>query len=290
MVKEIGIAGLGRIGMPAARSFLNGGYTVFGYDILKTKVDEFEALGGTPVPTAAALAKHVKTVLVMVLNDAQVIEVIAAEHGILKGSNDETVVVCMSTINRKTLETVYRECTAQKVRFLDCPFTGGPARVPSGNLTLIASGPLSVLEDLRNTLGIIGNIVYAGQQAGLGQAVKHCNQLLVAATHAATMEVITLARKLNLDPALVCDVVGKGISGSDYFRLLSESVLSKKPSPGSLGQMSKDVAIVKNTVREIGMSAYVTMATAKYFELADSMGMQQREGADLIEIVAGARD
>ena len=119
----------------------------------------------------------------------------------------------------------------------------------------------------------------------VGQAIKHCNQLLVAATHAATMEVITLARRLGLNPALVSQVVGSGIAGSDYFRLLSESVLEKTPSPGGLGQMCKDVSIVVNTAREVKMPAHVVTAASQYFLVAEALGMQAREGADLIEVV-----
>ena len=76
-----------------------------------------------------------------------------------------------------------------------------------------------------------------------------------------------------------------GIAGSDYFRLLSESVLKNKPSPGGLGQMCKDVSIVVNTVRQVNMPAYIATAASKYFSAAEDMDMSDREGADLIEVV-----
>jgi 3-hydroxyisobutyrate dehydrogenase-like beta-hydroxyacid dehydrogenase len=83
----------------------------------------------------------------------------------------------------------------------------------------------------------------------------------------------------------VCQVVGSGIAGSDYFRLLAESVLKKTRSPGGLGQMCKDLAIVANTAREAKMPALVATAAAQYFLAAEAMGMHGREGADLIEVV-----
>ena len=86
-------------------------------------------------------------------------------------------------------------------------------------------------------------------------------------------------------PDLVSQVVGSGIAGSDYFRLLADSVLQKTPSPGGLGQMCKDVSIVVNTTRDANLPAYVANATAKYFLQAETPGMQDREGADLIEVV-----
>ena len=150
-----------------------------------------------------------------------------------------------------------------------------------------------MLASVSPILEVIGNIVKAGDKPGLGQAIKHCNQLLVGATHAATMEVITLARKLGLDPGLVCRVIASGIAGSDYFRLLSESVLEGKPSPGGLGQMCKDISIVVNTARAVKMPAYVATAAFQYFLGAEALGMEDCEGADLIEVVervAGKKD
>ncbi len=125
----------------------------------------------------------------------------------------------MSTINRNSLERIADTCIQKDIKFVDCPFTGGPARIPNANLTLIAASPPELLQEISPVLNVIGNIVIAGEKPGQGQAVKHCNQLLVGVTHAAVKEVITLARALHLDPVMVCQVAGSGIAGSDYLLL-----------------------------------------------------------------------
>jgi 3-hydroxyisobutyrate dehydrogenase-like beta-hydroxyacid dehydrogenase len=285
MSKTIGIIGLGRVGIPAAKAYIKSGYSVYGYARRAEVIKEFEEMGGIYLSSPAEVAKHCNMLIVLVLNDQQVIEVISGDSGLLKGINPGSTIICMSTINRYNLESVAAQCAEKHVGFVDCPFTGGPARVPTGSLTLIAAAPQEMIDLVTPILNVIGNVVHVGNLPGLGQAVKHCNQLLVGSIHAATMEVITLARKLDLDPALVCKVVGNGIAGSDYFRLLSESVLNNKPSPGGLGQMCKDISIVSNTLDEVKMSAYIAKAAAKYFKLAEDWGMQNREGAALIEVV-----
>lgn len=283
--KKIGIIGLGRVGIPAAKAYLKNGYNVYGYARRAEVIAEFDKLGGTHLSSPEEVARHSDIVIVLVLNDKQVIEVVAGESGILKGIKTGSIIIGMSTINRSNLEYVAAQCAEKNIGFVDCPFTGGPARVPTGSLTLIAAASPELIASVTPVLDVIGNVVHVGNVPGLGQAVKHCNQLLVGSIHAATMEVITLARKLGLDPSVVCDVIGSGIAGNDYFRLLSDSVLKNKPSPGGLGQMCKDVSIVSNTVDEVKMPAYVAKAAAKYFKLAEDWGMQNREGADLIEVV-----
>jgi len=282
---NLGIIGLGRVGIPAAKAYIEKGYKVYGYARRAEVIKEFEEMGGIHQSSPEEVAKHCSVVIVLVLNDQQVIDVITGGKGILRSIKSGSTIIGMSTINRSNLESVASQCAKKNVGFVDCPFTGGPARVDTGSLTLIAAAAPELIAFVTPILDVIGNVVHVGNVPGLGQAVKHCNQLLVGATHAATMEVITLARKLDLDPSLVCQVVGSGIAGSNYFGLLSESVLDKKPSPGGLGQMCKDVAIVSNTVDEVKMPAYIAKAAAKYFRLAEDWGMQNREGADLIEVI-----
>ena len=284
-LKNIGIIGLGRVGMPVAGAYIKAGYKVFGYARRPEVIAKFEGMGGISKSSPAHLARQCKIIIVMVLNDQQVIEVISGDKGILRGVVKGSTIICMSTINRSSLEIVAEQCNEKDIGFVDCPFTGGPARVPTASLTLIAAAPEKLIVSITPVLKVIGNVYHVGDKPGSGQAVKHCNQLLVGSTHAAVMELITLARRLNLDPALVCEIVGSGIAGSDYFRLLSDSVLNNKPSPGGLGQMCKDVSIVSNTVDEVKMPAYIAKAAAKYFKLAEEWGMKNREGADLIEVV-----
>ena len=285
MAELISIIGLGRTGMPAAKAYLAAGFKVFGHDVRKEVTDEFVKAGGTIQSSPAACARQGGFILIFVLDDRQLLQVIEGDQGILASIARGTTIICMSTVSRPLIETVSAKCKSAGAAFVDCPFTGGPARIASRSLTLIAAAPDDLLQKVKPVLEVVGKIVHAGSAPGMGQAIKHCNQLFVGATHGAVMEVITLARKLSLDPALVCSVVASGIAGSDYFRMLSESVLHKKPSPGSLGQMAKDMAIVRSTLEDAHVNAIVASAAADYFSESMRQGMQGREGADLIEIV-----
>ncbi len=285
MTKKIGVIGLGRVGLVVVETYLNTGYQVYGYDIDKSKIDKLIDLGGKPLNNPSQVWDHTNTVLMLVLNDEQVVDVIQGEQGLLTNPRPNGTIVGMSTINRNCVEQVASKCDEHQVNFVDCPFTGGPARVPQGDLTLITAGLPTTLEVVKEDLAVIGKMVVAGDKPGYGQAIKHCNQLLVGVTHAATMEVITLARKLDLDVETVREVLSSGIAGSDYFGLLSKSVLEGTPSPGGLGQMCKDVSIVAKTATEQKVAALVAAAAAQYFGKAEHLKMQHLEGADLMEVV-----
>jgi len=290
MSETIGVIGLGRMGMPAARKYMRESYGVVVYEPRPEVTEEFRSAGGIAVENCMEVAQRAGTVIIYVLNDQQVIEVVTGPNGILEGCHHQTKVICMSTIDKENLEWVAEQCAKRNVGFVDCPVTGGPVRLQAGTLTLIAAAPTDVLEGCRPILEVQGQIIFAGEKPGLGQAVKHCNQLLVGTTLAATAEVITLAKKSALDPRMVCQVVGSGICGSDYFRLLASSMLDNTPSSGGLGQMCKDMGLVMNDSRRVQAPLIVASAASQYFLAALSLGMETADSSDLIKVLEKITD
>ena len=284
MNKTIGIIGLGRVGMVTAEKFIKTGYQVFGYARRPEVIAEFQKLGAVHMDNPAEVASSVEVIIILVLNDGQVKEVVAGKNGILEGASPGSTVICMSTINRNNLEWVADECAEKDIGFADCPFTGGPARVSLGTLTIIAAAASEIIEKIRSTLEVMGQITLVGDKPGMGQAVKYCNQLMVTAIHAATNELIVLAEKTGADPRQVCEVVGSGIGGSDYFRLLSKAILENTNSPGGLGQLWKDANIIVTTAREHNLPLLVAFSTTQYFNMAIAQGMGNEDAARLIDV------
>jgi 3-hydroxyisobutyrate dehydrogenase-like beta-hydroxyacid dehydrogenase len=285
MSETIGIIGLGRMGMAAAKKYIKEGYKVFGYARRPEVIQEFTKAGGMAQRNSREVAEKVGKVIVYVLNDQQVIDVVTGADGILKGSHKDTRVICMSTIDKDNLEWVADQCSINGVGFIDAPVTGGPPRIEAGTLTIIAAGDKELIEKCRALLEVQGKITYVGEKPGLAQLVKHCNQLLVATTLAAAIEIITLARKQGLDPRLVCKVVGSGISGSDWFRLITSNILDNTPAIGGLGQMCKDIGLVINDSRRVRTPLIVASAAYQYFLSALSLGMENAEVHELIKVL-----
>ena len=285
MTETIGIIGLGRMGMEAAKKYIARGYAVAGYARRAEVIREFTEAGGVALANSREVAERSGTVIVYVLNDQQVIDVVAGTDGILAGCHAATKVICMSTIDKDNLEMLAARCAEKNVGFIDCPVTGGPARVKAGTLTLIVAGAPELVEECRAVLEVQGQINLVGDKPGLAQAVKHCNQHLVATTLAATIEIITLARRGGLNVKQVCDIVGSGICGSNWFKLLTASILDNAPAPGGLGQMCKDINLVVNDGRRLRTPMVVAAAVQQYYLAALALGLENAEVHELIQVI-----
>ena len=123
MSETIGIIGLGRMGMPAAKKYIKEGYEVVGYARRPEVIEKFTSFGGKALKNSKEVAEKAGKVIVYVLNDQQVIEVVTGPDGILKGCHKDTRVICMATIDKENLEWVAEEC-AGVYRF---PFAGRPS-------------------------------------------------------------------------------------------------------------------------------------------------------------------
>ena len=121
MSEAIGIIGLGRMGMVAAKKYIKEGYKVAGYARRPEVIQEFTKAGGIALRNSREVAEKSGKVIVYVLNDQQVIEVVTGPDGILEGCHKETRVICMSTIDKENLEWVAEQCARKGVGFVDCP-------------------------------------------------------------------------------------------------------------------------------------------------------------------------
>src|SRR5512139_2534867 len=110
MSETIGIIGLGRMGMAAAKKYIKEGYNVVGYARRPEVIKEFSDAGGMVVKNGREVAERSGKVIIYVLNDQQVIEVITGPNGVLERCHKDTRVICMSTIDKDNLEWVAEQC------------------------------------------------------------------------------------------------------------------------------------------------------------------------------------
>ena len=83
----------------------------------------------------------------------------------------------------------------------------------------------------------------------------------------------------------MCDVVGSGIGGNDYFRLLSKAILENTTSPGGMGQLWKDINIVITSSRKHNLPLLVASAVAHYFNMSVAQGLHDSDSSRMIDVV-----
>ena len=83
MSKNVGLVGLGKMGLPVALSLLEHGFTVYGYR--RHMIDDFITMGGTPVASSKEVAQHSDIVLTCLPSDEALLEAVSGENGLIHG-------------------------------------------------------------------------------------------------------------------------------------------------------------------------------------------------------------
>jgi 2-hydroxy-3-oxopropionate reductase len=100
--------------------------------------------------------------------------------------------------------------------------------------------------------------VYIGE-AGAGQVTKAANQIVCSGTIAAVGEALVFAKKAGVDPVRVREALLGGFAQSRILETHGNRMLQRNFQPGfKLKLHRKDMAIVLNTARELGVALPVS--------------------------------
>ena len=205
---KIGVIGLGDMGAPIAKNLLNAGYTVYGCDTDKSKLDVFASAGGLPCGSACELAGNSGAVLTALPSSEAFIKMAASlEDALAPGK----YLVEMGTTVVHEMRRICAGFRDKGVAVLDAPMSGGPIGVERKQLQVFVGGDRAAFDFLRPVFaayGGEGQIFYCGE-SGFGQVAKGVNQLSLGLFSAAAVEILAYAKNENLDFGILREMFAK---------------------------------------------------------------------------------
>ena len=210
---RIGFVGLGSQGGPMARRIIDAGFPT---TLWARRPESLEPFADTSADVAASvrdLAAASDVLGVCVVDDAGVDEVLRGPDGALQAMSDGSVVIIHSTVHPTTCLRLQEDFPA--IHVIDAPVSGGGHKAASGELVVMAGGPVEIVDRCRPVLETFGDPVLHLGPLGAGQEAKVLNNTVFAAQLALAAEVFELAAARQLDPAAVAAVLAGG-SGRSY--------------------------------------------------------------------------
>jgi 3-hydroxyisobutyrate dehydrogenase len=205
----IGFIGLGNMGAPMAANLLKAGHRVTGFDIAPGPVAALAAAGGRAAANAADAVAAAEIVITMLPAGPQVREVYLGNGGVLGRARKDALLIDCSTIDVETARAVAAAAAEAGFDMLDAPVSGGTAGAAAATLTFMVGGGAAAFARARPVLEAMGRTIVHTGPAGNGQAVKICNNMLLAISMIGVCEALTLGQKLGLAPQTLFDVVSK---------------------------------------------------------------------------------
>ncbi|HGM4958481.1 TPA: L-threonate dehydrogenase [Serratia liquefaciens] len=284
------IVGLGSMGMGAAKSCINAGLTTYGIDLNPQALATLQQAGAKQAATSAdGFASELDALLLLVVNAAQVKQILFGENGLAAKLKPNTPVMVSSTISAADARQIEQQLLALGLNMLDAPVSGGAAKAAEGQMTVMASGAESTFQQLQPVLDAIAGKVYRiGEEIGLGATVKIIHQLLAGVHIAAGAEAMALAARAGIPLDVMYDVVTHAAGNSWMFENRMRHVVDGDYAPKSAVDIFvKDLGLVADTAKALHFPLPLASTAFNMFTAASNAGFGKEDDSAVIKIFSG---
>jgi 3-hydroxyisobutyrate dehydrogenase len=288
MPLRVGIIGTGAMGLGVVQSLVRNGIEVGARDILPRAEAAAVAAGASAFPTPAVLVREYPTVILLVVDAAQIEEVLFGEHGAAPELVPGAIVIVSSTVPPAYVATLASRVAARGARLIDAPVSGGPRRASDGTMTMMVSGDAQAIGACAAVFdAIAGRRFVVGARAGDAATFKVLNNQLAAVNLAAGAEALAIATHAGLDPRLFLEVVGASSGASWIFADRMARALEGDYAPrAATTLLKKDVGIAVDNAAALGCDAPLARAAREAFDAAVAAGYGAEDDASLLKYYA----
>lgn len=283
----VGVFGLGSMGFGMAKSALQAGFSVYGFDPNPSAVQRFSELGGKSA-NPSEVAQSLDVVVVVVVNADQTQSVLFGDTGIVSQMKPGSTVISCATVPPVFAKEMEARCQAHNVNYLDSPISGGSVKAAAGKLTIMASGTPDSFTHARPILDALAEKVFElGAEAGPGSAMKVVNQLLAGVHIAAAAEAITFGISQGIEATQCVDVISQCAGTSWMFENRGPHIAQGDYTPHSSVEIFvKDLGIVSDISRQSRFAAPIAATALQQFIAASGMGHGGEDDSAVAKVYA----
>jgi 3-hydroxyisobutyrate dehydrogenase len=284
---EIGVAGLGRMGVAISQRLMEVGHTLTVWNRTAAKAKPLADAGAKVAATPAELAGGVEAVVTILTDAAAIDAVYRGPAGLLTAPVKGKLFIEMSTVRPESEIGLASQVRAKGAAFVECPVGGSTEPAQQGTLIgLIGAEPEDaararpILEQLCRRLEHCGPV-------GAGATMKLAINLPVMIYWQALGEALSFCRPLGLDPDRLMDLFADTSGGPNVLKVrggaLAAMLKGNDPGPVtfSLDNGLKDLHTMLAEGKARGIEIPLTEKTLACFEEASRHGLGATENAGL---------
>jgi 3-hydroxyisobutyrate dehydrogenase-like beta-hydroxyacid dehydrogenase len=268
---RLAFLGLGQMGAPMAARLIGGGHDVAVWNRTAERAAALVEAGARQGATPAQAATGAEAVFTMLATPEALDEVLFGEEGAVKGLEDGTTLVEMSTVGPAAIDRV-RERLPEGVAILDAPVLGSVPAATEGTLQLFVGGEAQLFERWRPVLERIGTPRHLGP-LGSGAAMKLVVNATLGTLMAGLGEAMALADALGLDQEQALDVLAGSPIGVTTKSKRGHLAEGTYPPNFKLALARKDMELVSEAAESLDVDARLAAAARSWFDEADRAGL-----------------
>ncbi len=284
-MERLGFIGLGIMGKPMALNLLKAGYPLVVLNRGPDPQNELVAAGATAGRSPQDVARQSDVVITMLPDSPDVEQVVLGRDGVLEGLQSGGLVIDMSTVLPSLARHIADVALQKDCEALDAPVSGGQVGAENATLSIMVGGPAAAFGRAKPIFEKMGKSIVHMGKAGAGQVTKAANQIVCSGTIAAVGEALVFAEKAGVDPGRVREALLGGFAQSRILEVHGNRMLQRNFQPGfKLKLHRKDMAIVLNTARDLGVALPVSAIVTELMNALTATGGGELDHSALVTI------
>jgi 2-hydroxy-3-oxopropionate reductase len=190
MGENLGMIGLGKMGLPLSRQLLADGHAVCGYDVEPERMRLLTEAGGSSAASAKQVAERSEITFSILMQPEHIEENTLGPNGIAAAGKAGLIHVEMSTMYPDWQRALAGKLAERGIAMLDAPISGSHNRVDSRTISFMVGGNAEEFERVRPILEPLAVDVTHTGPSGSGATMKIVINLFVTASAAVLAEAI----------------------------------------------------------------------------------------------------
>ena len=283
---NVGVIGLGAMGLPMAKNLLRKGFNVTVFDVRDEPLRTLESLGARVAGSPRDLGAASSIVLTSLPSSKQVEDVVLGRYGLIDGMAKGGVIADTSTIEPAVSRRLAGECAKKGISMIDAPVSGGTVGAEKGTLSIMVGGEKDTVERCMDVLRAIGVNIYHVGDTGSGQIFKLINNMLVAVNLVGVSEALVLGRKAGVNPDLLYNVIRTSAGNSWALEQKLPKMASGDFAPGfRVWLQHKDLALAMSLASQMGVALPITSLAYQMYESAKAMGLEDLDHSAVFKVL-----
>lgn len=247
---RIGFIGPGKIGEPMIERLLASGHPTSVY-ARRPEVRERLAARGAQTPPSIETVADADVVIACVFDDDQLLEV---APGIVDRMPAGSVFMSHTTGSPDTIRRLDQIGREGSVAVVEAPFSGTPAIIRRGELTVMLAGDPDAVDRAATVAGAYATRIHRTGALGTALSAKLINNTLFAACTQLTLSALRSAEKLGIDESTLLDLLADSSGGSAAARYIAASGEQADAYAERITHyLTKDLAAASSAADDLGV-------------------------------------
>jgi 3-hydroxyisobutyrate dehydrogenase-like beta-hydroxyacid dehydrogenase len=225
---KVAFIGLGRMGQGIAGRVLQGGHELTVYNRTRDKAAALEKAGARVADSIAQACAGSEVVMTMLADDAALDRVARGEGGIIASLSKGAIHMVMGTHGVDVVRALTQAHASVGQVLVAAPVLGRPDVAASGQLGIVAAGPVDAVNRCRPLFEVIGKRVFeAGTVPEGATAIKLANNFALGCAIQTMSEAFALVRKHGVAPQALYDVMTEGLFAAPAYKVYGKIIVDE---------------------------------------------------------------